>query len=105
MVVSAADVGVDDQVIWLALDGEVVDAQVFFRFVLKGEARASHCLPERAIRDHAPGAVIQLYGTTPRSIEVADNLAIRCGDVRDKLVELWVHPRGLDPVVLTEQLG
>ena len=111
MVVAAADVRVDDEVVGASLDGQVVDRHELLGELLEvgafdvGEFAALLAAGGK----HAPGAVVELQVAASRRVEVADDRAVARGDGLDeRLVRRVDLARALDVVGqdhLLEELG
>ena len=109
VVIAPADMGVDCQIIGMALQGQVVQPQVFLGDGLQGSGPVLAPIPIFRIAEHAPGAVIELHIPAAGIVQVADHLAIGGGNVLDQLFMVRIHcigdPAVVAPVQFRQQLG
>ena len=95
MEVSAADVGVDDQILRLSLDHQVVDFQEFllqfFQSCIIGSKEHS-CL---RVHKAAPGTVIQLDVSAACRIEIRDDFSISGYQICNKFLIIRINLSGI----------
>ena len=74
---------VNGEAFGLVLNGKIVYCEILQSLMLKSEAFACHRLPEVVVNDHAPCAVIELYGVASGGVDLAEESAVSFCDVMD----------------------
>ena len=104
MVVSAADVAVDDHICWFTLDCQVVDADELLYDLLEAGLVCSEDDERVWINADAPCAVVELDVSAAGVVQVLDDLPVARCDVLDEVLLVRVDLLGLLEVVRDDHL-
>ncbi len=104
VIVAAAHMGGQGQVLRSARNGQVVQAQVLLLHLGEGKTAGLQEALVAAVAEHTPGAVVKLDAAAAGSIQVGEDGVVGGGNVLQQLLVVGVNGIGVFAVFLPVQL-